>query len=109
MLESAGSVEGMPPMWMPQDPTRNSRKKARRHRIQRQSEELTGKSIVFDKNFEIVEAKSLGDIENAEYAAGFEMYSDDEDADNLGMDVEAGLWRRLFDDGHDSRFPDHFI
>lgn len=109
MLESAGSEEGMPPMWMPQDSTRNARKKARRHRIRRQSEELTGKSIVFDKNYEMVEAKSLGDIETAEYAAGFEMYSDDEDADNLGMDVEERLWRWAVDDGHDYRIPDHFI
>lgn len=95
---------------MPQDPSRKARKQARRHRIRRQSEELTGKSIIFDKEYEMVEAKSLGDIETAEYAAGFEMYSDDEeDADNLGMNVEESLWRWAVDDAHDYRFPDHFI
>lgn len=109
MLESVWSEEGVPPIWMPQDPTRNARKKARRHRIRRQSEELTGKSIIFDKEYEMVEAKSLGDIEVAEYAAGFEMNSDDEDADILGMDVEESLWRWAVDEGHDYQIPDHFI
>lgn len=109
MLESAVSEEGMLPNWVPQDPIRNARKKARRHRIRRQSEELTGKSIVFDKTYEMVEAVSLGEIESAEYAAGFETYSDDEDADNFDMDVEESLWRWGVDDGYNYQIPDHFV
>lgn len=113
MLESVGSEE-MPHMWMRQDPNREARKKARRHRIRRQSEELTGKSIVFDKNYEMVEAKALGEIENAEYAAGFEMYSDGEDTYAIGTDaleteVEESLWRWAVDGIYDIRMPDHFI
>lgn len=94
---------------MRQDPSRNARKKARRHRIRRQSEELTGKSIVFDKNYEMVEARSLGDIEIAEYAAGFDMYSDDEDAVSLGMDMEESVWRWAVDVNEDYQIPDHFV
>lgn len=109
MLESAVSEKGLPPNWVPQDPIRNARKKARRHRIRRQSEELMGKSIVFDKNYEMVEAQSLGEIESAEYAAGFEMYSDDEYADDLNMSVDESLWRWGVDDGHNYQIPDHFI
>lgn len=109
MLESAGSEAGMPPNWLPLDPSRNARKKARRHRIRRQSEELTGKSIVFDKNYEIVEAQSLGEIESAEYAAGFETYSDNEDVDDVYMGVEEILWRWGVEDGHNPQIPDHFI
>lgn len=109
MLESARSEGGMPPVWMRQDPTRNARKEARRHRIRRQSEELTGKSIVFDKDYEMVEAKSLGDIEIAEYAAGFEMYSDDEDVDNLGMEMEESVWRWAVEVNQDYQIPDHFV
>lgn len=99
----------MPHMWMRQDPNRDARKKARRHRIRRQSDELTGKSIVFDKDYEMVEAKALGEIENAEYAAGFDIYSDDEDTFALGTEVEESLWRWAVDGTHDIRMPDHFI
>lgn len=109
MLESAGSEE-MLYMWMRQDPNRDARKKARRHRIRRQSEELTGKSIVFGKDYEMVEAKALGEIENAEHAAaGFNIYSDDEDICALGPEVEETLWRWAFDGIHDNRMADHFI
>lgn len=109
MLGSAVSEEWMPPNWVPRDPTRNARKKARRNRIRRQSEALTGKSIVFDKSYEMVEAQSLGEIESAEYAAGFEAYSDDEDLDGLEMDVEESLWIWGVDNGHNYQIPDHFI
>ena len=105
MLESAMSEEGMPPNWVPQDPIRNARKKARRHRIRRQSEELTGKTIVFDKKYEMVEAQSLGEIESVEYAAGFEIYSDDED----DVAVDEGLWRWGVDDGFNYQIPEHFV
>lgn len=107
MLESAMSEEGMPPNWVPQDPIRNARKKARRHRIRRQSEELTGKSIVFDKKYDLVEKISLEKVESAEYAAGFEMYSDDED--DLEIIVDEGLWRWGVDDGFNYQFPAHFV
>lgn len=109
MLESAVSEEGMLPNWVPQDPIRNARKKARRHRIRRQSEEMTGKSMIFDKEYETVEAQSLGEIECVEYAAGFETYSDDEDADDLDVAVDESLWRWGVDDGYNYRMPDHFV
>lgn len=103
------SEEGMLSIWRRQDPSRNARKKARRLRIRRQSEELTGKSIVFDNNYEMVEAKSLRDIEIAEYAAGFEGYSDDEDTYSLGMDVEESVWRWAVEVNQDYQIPAHFI
>lgn len=103
MLESA-IEKGLSPNCV--DPIRTARKKARRHRIRRQSEELMGKSIVFDKNYEMVEARSLGEIEGAEYAAGFDMYSDEDDLD---MRMEESYWRWGADDGHNYQIPDHFI
>lgn len=96
-------------IWRRQDPCPDARKKARRLRIRRQSEELRGKSIVFDNNYEMVEAKSLRVIESAEYAAGFEGYSDDEDTYSLGMDVEETVWRWAVEINQDFQFPAHFI
>lgn len=109
MLEMAVSEEGMPSNRVLQDPIRNARKKARRHRIRRQSEELTGQSIIFDENYEMVEARSLGEVESAEYAAGFELYSDDEDTFDLDMNMQDSLWRWGVDDSYNYRIPDHFI
>lgn len=109
MLESAVGEEGMSPSWGSQDPIRIARKKARRHRIRRQSEELTGKSIVFDMKYEMVESRSLGEIESAEYAAGFETYSDDEELDDLDVRVEESFWRWGVDDGYNYRMSDHIV
>ncbi|MCJ1268581.1 hypothetical protein MMC22_008469 [Lobaria immixta] len=56
-----------------------ARKQARRSRVRRQSQDLTGEDVIFDEDYSQTEKSSLKEVQMAAFIAGFESFSDDDE------------------------------
>lgn len=72
-----------------------ARKQARRCRVRRQSQDLTGQEIVFDEDYLEEEKYSMKEVQRAVFTAGFESFSDDEAADfsDMWMELDDGSFQ----------------